>query len=1042
MPQLQDAYSDIPLDQAGLIGGPTPAAAPPLGFFQKVGLGAKQDAAGPDWGFNQIDWQHQALEEVYAGLRKRGVEPVDPFGPVRQLRGETPKDSVDRRWRALFGQVAAARLADPKLLPDYAAVGDRAGFDQLIADRRNASLAEVQRDAPDGLGAAGFLGGVVHRLKDPTSYIPVGGGATAGLSFGQQVLRTALREAAANAGFTAAAEPLVRLDAAKLGQQRTIGDTLFDLGLAGAAGAAIGGTFEAAHGAPRAIGERYFPGAVRQHDADAFGRALNAEIKRTDISPGSPFASFDATVARLFGAVVPPEQRTPEEQAALHAVERDAEVKASSPFLPGPEGDDHHSKWLDLALHAATGEGPALPSGQVRPIEREALASGGDASETRFPGREQLKARIHSVEGPHGGRNLLGSNAVGPYQFEPRTWVNLFRRRYPGDKRSFDQIAALREDPHLNDVMINDLIAENAATLRNAGLGGEDARNLYIAHVLGSDKAVRVLRARGEARLGDLLPESYFAKNPFKPDWTANQMRAWADKRMGGAGAVEYAGQTARAPEEAAGAEPIPTGRYDVDALFTFGGIEGDRPVLDPARFDRAEEHAAAQVRFERERDAAEGYAPVASREELFNPYEHAGALRAYAAQRGTVTAEAIGEALGISPAEAGRVVASMQATDPNSPYMISKGRAERLHPVTGEVLQAGAEPRIIRRPPKPGTARGPESLLEFLSRHGGLNDEGSGSSKGGDFKSMGANDWHKEKPFRTKLLRPGGLSPDDAFTRAIEAGYFPELQARDFDAAHLPDLDIFHEAVSQELHGKPRFTPEDAADAAEAARRVRYGDEPAADAGPGEPVDVSHMPADDLEFIRGMLDRAKGRGLDLDEDLLDDAYLLATGHGVPVDEALDHAALASAYRNMDQLAAETGNSTYASEGFANDDGGFPEQRGDQPGDLPLDAGGRGPEGEAGVATQARTRLAELADDPKRADFHDPVGPAAEAQADSVIHDLEVARPANAPESPETYRLDEEGGESDLQSILDEIEEAQKAAATMRDCLKPRGGGE
>jgi hypothetical protein len=72
----------------------------------------------------------------------------------------------------------------------------------------------------------------------------------------------------------------------------------------------------------------------------------------------------------------------------------------------------------------------------------------------------------------------------------------------------------------------------------------------------------------------------------------------------------------------------------------------------------------------------------------------------------------------------------------------------------------------------------------------------------------MGANDWHKEKPFRTKLLRSGGLSPDDAFTRAIEAGYFPELQARDFDAAHLPDLDIFHEAVSQELHGKPRFTP------------------------------------------------------------------------------------------------------------------------------------------------------------------------------------------------------------------------------------------
>jgi hypothetical protein len=50
-----------------------------------------------------------------------------------------------------------------------------------------------------------------------------------------------------------------------------------------------------------------------------------------------------------------------------------------------------------------------------------------------------------------------------------------------------------------------------------------------------------------------------------------------------------------------------------------------------------------------------------------------------------------------------------------------------------------------------------------------------------------------------------------------------------------------------------------------------------------------------------------------------------------------------------------------------------------------------------------------------------------------------------------SYRLDEEGGESDLASILDEIEQAQKAAAEMRNCaegrrmrncLKPKGGEE
>lgn len=1106
-----DAYSDIDIHQAGEIGLSTPAAAPPLSFFDKVKLSWKQAGADHDWGFNQVNWRESALDEIVKGLRAKGIEPavthpeddneVSRKFPIQ--RGESYDSHRARVYQALLDQVAAVRRTDPNFLPDYATVTDKPSLDKLLVTRRQAALADVAQRAPDGLGFAGFVGSLGHGAIDPASWIGIGGEAKVGLSVAQQLLRSSVRNATANVAFTAATEPLVRRDATTLGQQRGFGDFLGDLGMAAVTGGALGGVVTAGVHAPRAIGERLFPSIVRQHDADAFGKALTNEIARTALP--SELKSFDPTVARIFGDIVPPEQRTPDEQAAMHAVERDAETHATSPFLTGPEGSDHHSQWLDQAMQAMSSDEPAL-RGPVKGIAREAIAGGtADASGARFPGREQLKARIHSAEGPHGGRNLLGSNALGPYQFEPRTWVNLFRRRYPGDKRSFDEIAALREDPHLNDVMINDLIAENSAALRNAGLDGEDARNLYLAHVLGSDKAVSVLRARGETRLGDLLPESYFAKNPFKPDWTANQMRAWADKRMGGSGAVQYAGQTAFAPEEAAGAEPIPTGRFDVEAMFNFGGIEGDRPVLRPDLFGSPEEHAAAQVRFERGRDAVEGYAPVASRDELFSPYEHFDGLKRY---RGTVTAEAIGEALGISPDQARKAVQTMQSLSRNSPFIMARERG----------AEPGSAPsRIMRRPP----AR-PKGLIEFLASRGGIHDAG------GDLRAMDADVGRK---FRKALINnETGMGLDDALGLAIDHDYFPELnhiRLAGGNFADKPDVQVLLDAIDAELRGEKRLGVDEQLDAEEAARRAFYGEQPEPEvdhAARPAPVGVTTVgPANRERMLErvghnyeSVVEAAGRRGIELPDDMLVDASDLIDA-GMEADEALANAALADVYRTLDGYAGETGAAAYAidpDERFA-DDPGLPEQRGAEPGDRPVDTGGGRSARVAQIEGESRARLAQLADDPARAEFGDPVGPAAEAQADSLIHDLEMAaeggtiraaldrkdrqalrlrwlgeqekklgldaaqeklRAAELADAEpwldpafllETYRddpdaaahildaiaehqmlsetkfrLDEEGGESDLKSILDEIDQAQKAAATMRDCLKPKGGGE
>lgn len=98
---------------------------------------------------------------------------------------------------------------------------------------------------------------------------------------------------------------------------------------------------------------------------------------------------------------------------------------------------------------------------------------------------------------------------------------------------------------------------------------------------------------------------------------------------------------------------------------------------------------------------------------------------------------------------------------------------------------------------PKRKTARDMlgATLLEFLSSKGGLKDVG------GDLKAMDADKWHRDKPFRSKLIQEKGRGLDDAALSAFEAGYFPELVGR----AERPTPDHLLAAIRDELAGTPR---------------------------------------------------------------------------------------------------------------------------------------------------------------------------------------------------------------------------------------------
>lgn len=98
------------------------------------------------------------------------------------------------------------------------------------------------------------------------------------------------------------------------------------------------------------------------------------------------------------------------------------------------------------------------------------------------------------------------------------------------------------------------------------------------------------------------------------------------------------------------------------------------------------------------------------------------------------------------------------------------------------------------------------QTLCEFLAESGGLRSfrnqrDTMGAS---DLRGIGADNWHKAKPFRKKLVRlDSGMCPDDAALAAWEAGYFPNHLER-------PDVQDLIDAIDSELAGSPVYTLDD----------------------------------------------------------------------------------------------------------------------------------------------------------------------------------------------------------------------------------------
>jgi len=127
----------------------------------------------------------------------------------------------------------------------------------------------------------------------------------------------------------------------------------------------------------------------------------------------------------------------------------------------------------------------------------------------------QIARLIHAGEGT--GQNRK-SSAFGPYQMIDSTFAGEFRKNYPDRARgmSDSDIIALKRGPEgaaISEQMGPKLIANNAKIVERAGFE-PDAGNVYLAHFLGPDTAVKVLRADPSAPISRYVSEEAIKANP------------------------------------------------------------------------------------------------------------------------------------------------------------------------------------------------------------------------------------------------------------------------------------------------------------------------------------------------------------------------------------------------------------------------------------------------------------------------------------------------------------------------------------------------
>ena len=165
---------------------------------------------------------------------------------------------------------------------------------------------------------------------------------------------------------------------------------------------------------------------------------------------------------------------------------------------------------------------------------------------------------IDSIIGVESGGNPNSKNpnssASGLGNFIDSTWLSTLKQTRPdlADGKSDADLLALKTNPDLSRQMTEAYANQNQAILSKAGVPVTDG-NTYLAHFAGPGGAVSVLNADPSTPIASILPSAMKA-NPFLQGMTAGDLRAWADRKMGGS---QAAPTSPAAPPSAPPGQPL-----------------------------------------------------------------------------------------------------------------------------------------------------------------------------------------------------------------------------------------------------------------------------------------------------------------------------------------------------------------------------------------------------------------------------------------------------------------------------------------------------
>lgn len=127
------------------------------------------------------------------------------------------------------------------------------------------------------------------------------------------------------------------------------------------------------------------------------------------------------------------------------------------------------------------------------------------------------------------------STATGLGQFIESTWLNLFKKYFPSEAASMteDQILDLRKNADLSRKMIELYARENADLIQQATGSVSDAA-VYLAHFLGPQGAIKLLKASADTPVSSLLsPDQIKANRSVLQGKTAGDVIGWAQGKVG-----------------------------------------------------------------------------------------------------------------------------------------------------------------------------------------------------------------------------------------------------------------------------------------------------------------------------------------------------------------------------------------------------------------------------------------------------------------------------------------------------------------------------